>query len=475
MGDRRDRSETMGKGQIWPLLLRFSGPSIVSALVSSSYNLVDAVFVGRLGSEALAALAISFPLMIIYTAVGTGVAIGSASLISRNLGAGNREQVNRTAGNGISLFFVIGATATLIFYFNLEPLLRLFGATEKVLELAMAYMKVETGFITLNFFLIVLVELVRAEGNPVLSSTASIISGVINCIMDPILMFGIGFFPTMGIAGAAVATSVGRAISIIILVVYLASSRSSYHLRLQYFVPNLKIVKEILRVGVSSMVRMSGGSIVQMLADRVASSFGVIPLAVLGVLVRVNSFAFQPCFGMGQGMLPLVGYNYGARQNQRVAEIVTKTTIAAFSWGVLCWIIVLLLPTPILSIFGSDPDYLAQGTWAFRIFAFGFFTVGTQMVLASFFQGIGKGMPALIVSSSRQVIFLIPSILLLPWLFGLTGLWLAFPIADALALVLSLAWIVAEFRRMGVGFSLRSKPQPKLAPEVDPIDTQNSK
>jgi putative MATE family efflux protein len=465
----------MGKGRIWPLLLRFSGPSIVSALVSSSYNLVDAVFVGRLGPEALGALAIAFPLMIIYTAVGMGIAIGSASLISRNLGAGNREQVNRTVGNGISLFFIIGAIATLIFYFNLEPLLRLFGATDKVLELAMAYMKVETGFIVLNLFLIVLVELVRAEGNPVLSSAASITSGVVNCIMDPILIFGIGFFPTMGIAGAAVATSVGRAISIIILIVYLASNRSSYHLRPQYFVPNLKIIREILRVGASSMVRMSGGSIVQVLADREASSFGVIPLAVLGVLIRVSSFAFQPCFGMGQGMLPLVGYNYGAKQNQRVGEIVTKATIAAFIWGVLCWIIALLLPTPILSIFGSDPNYLAQGTWAFRIFAFGFFTVGAQMVLSSFFQGLGKGMPALIVSSSRQVIFLIPGVILFPWLFGLTGLWLAFPIADALALILSLAWIVAEFRRMGVIFSLRSKPQPKLAPEVDPLDTQDGK
>ena len=441
-----DKSEFMGKGRIWPLLLRFSGPSIVSATVMATYNLVDAIFAGSLGLEALGALAIAFPLMIIYTSIGSCVGFGSSSLISRNLGARKRREVNVAVGNTISLFLIISVIATFIFYLNLEPLLQLFGATGEVLELAMSYMNIETGFIVLNFFLLVLVEMVRAGGDPALASGAAILSSVVNCIMDPILAFGLGPFPRMGIAGLALATSVGRGISIVILLAYLTSQRSPYSLRPRYLLLKLKTVKEILGIGLSSTVRMSGASVAQILSTRVASSFGVIPLALLAVLFRINSFAFHPTFGLGQGIIPLVGYNYGAKLNQRVREIAAKATTAALVYGTLFCFFVMIFTTPILSLFGSGADYLAQGDWALHIFAFGFPTIGVQMVLSCFFQGLGKWIPSLIVSSSHQVIFLIPCILILPQLFGLTGLWLAFPIASGLAVVLSASWAIAEFR-----------------------------
>jgi Na+-driven multidrug efflux pump len=178
----------------------------------------------------------------------------------------------------------------------------------------------------------------------------------------------------------------------------------------------------------------------------VASSFGVIPLALLAVLFRINSFAYQPCFGLGQGIIPLVGYNYGAGLSQRVREIVVKATTAVLVYGFSCWLIAMAFTVPILSLFGSGADYLSQGTTAFRIFAFDFLIVGTHTILSCFFQGIGKWMPALMVSSSRQVIFLIPCVLIFPQLFGLTGLWLAFPVADVLAVVLSISWTIVELR-----------------------------
>jgi putative MATE family efflux protein len=442
----KNRAESMGKGRIWSLLLRFSGPSIIAATVTATYNLVDAIFAGSLGLEALAALAVAFPLMIIYTSIGSCVGIGSSSLISRSLGARKRRAANMTAGNTISLFLLLSATATLVFYLSLEPLLGLFGASGDVLELAMSYMSIETIFIVLNFLLLVLVEMVRAGGEPALASGAAILSTIINCIMDPILAFGIGPFPRMGIAGLALATTVGRAVPTIILLVYLASGRSPYSLRPSFFSPKLMIIKEILSIGLSSTVRMSGGSIAQMISIMVASSFGVVPLALLAVLFRINSFVFHPCFGLGQGVLPLVGYNYGARLNHRVKEIVMKAATAASAYGMLCWVIAMVFTVPILSIFGNGADYLSQGTWALHIFAFGFPTVGVQMVLSCFFQGLGKWLPAMIVSSSHQIIFLIPCVLIFPQLFGLTGLWLAFPVASALAVVLSASWTIAEFR-----------------------------
>lgn len=458
----------MGKGSIWRLLIRFSGPSIVSMLVASSYNLVDAIFVGRLGAEALAAMAVSFPLMIFFVAIGMGIGIGSAALISQRLGAGKRDEASRIAANGIIWFLIIAATITVLALFNLEGLLRLFGATGTVLELAKRYMFVETAFLIFNFFSIVLAELVRAEGNPVLASASQITSGLVNCVMDPILIWGWGFFPEVGIAGAAWATTVGRIISVLILLSYLLSKRSSYNLRLSYFAPKLQILRDIYRIGFATVIRMSAGSFIQILSARIASSFGVLPLAALGVLFRVNSFAFMPCMGISQGMLPLVGYNYGAKKPERVAEVVTKGALAAFIWGTFVWLIVMIFARPVMSVFNSEPDFLEIAIIAIRIFSLGYFTVGVQMVLGAFFQGTGKGLASLLITSSRQVIFLIPGILIGSSLFGLTGLWAAFPIADFLAVALSLTWTYLEFRKTGMRFTLHPNLHPQLAQATDP-------
>jgi putative MATE family efflux protein len=469
-----DRSESMGKGRIWPLLVRFSGPSVISMMIASSYNLVDAIVVGHLGTDALAALAIAFPLMIIYAAIVNGIGIGTSSLVSRSLGAGKRKEADNAACIGIVLFLILAALIPLVVLPNLERLLILFGASGNVLNLARTYMRIETSFTILNFFSVVTAEVIRAEGNPVLASASSIVSGVTDSVMSPTLTYGWGPFPKMGIAGAAVGTSVGRGLASLILITYLVTGKSSFHFRPSYFIPKLKTIVEILRIGSSSMVRMAGGSFVQILADRVASSFGVIPLAVLGCVFKVQSFASMPCMGIAQGMLPLVGYNHGAKQNQRVGEVVTKATLLSFSWVTFIFVIAMLFASPILSIFNTDPAFLGLGATVLRIFAFSFLTVGPQMVMSAFFQGLGRGLPALIVSASRQVIFLIPCVLILPWLFGLTGLWLAYPIADGLALILTLSWTIAEFRRLGLNFRLILRQSFTTVANADPPDINNS-
>jgi len=191
------------------------------------------------------------------------------------------------------------------------------------------------------------------------------------------------------------------------------------------------------------------------LINRVAASFGVIPLAVMGVIFRASSFAFMPCLGLGQGALPLIGYNFGAQKKDRVTEVIVKAGFAALVWGVLCWIFVMLFSTQVMSIFSTDPQFLLEGSKALRIVSIFVFTIGIQMILGFFFQGIGRGMPALVLSSARQVIFLLPGLLILPQMFGLTGLWVAFPIADALSIMLTLFWTSREFRRLGLHFRLK--------------------
>jgi len=424
-------------------------------MVASSYNIVDSIFVGRLGPEALAALAVSFPVMMIFMAIAMGTGLGAASLISRRLGAGDREGANRVAGVTLTLTILVGALMTIIVLPNLETLLRLFGASGTVLPLAKNYMSILTTFAVVNSFALIIGNIVRAEGNPILPSVVMIVAALSNIALDPVLIFGVGPIPAMGVAGAATATVSARAIGAVILVIYFVSGKTSYRFRPSYFLPNLRILIEIYRVGLASIARSAAGSVVMVVVNRTAASFGVVPLAVMGVLFRASSFAFMPCAGLGQGVLPLVGYNFGAKQKERVGEVVIKAGLASFIWGVLCWIFVMLFSTQIIAIFNTDPQFLVEGTRALRIFALIFFSIGIQMVLSFFFQGIGKGLPSLVLASARQVIFLLPALLIFPRMFGLAGLWAAFPASDVLSVILTLIWTSIEFRRQGIRFRLR--------------------
>ncbi len=454
--DAHKKSERMGKDSIWRLLFRFSGPAIIAQVVGASYNMVDTVFIGRLGTAPLAAMTVANPLMTIFRSIAYGIGIGGSSLIARRLGAGDKEGANRAAGGCITLFAVVSAIVTMLCLLNLKFLLRLFGADDTVLPPAISYMTVEAAFMPLDFLLLVLVELIRVEGNPTLASAGMITAGVMNCIWDPLLGYGIGPFPKLGMAGFAYATSVGRGIAVSILVFYLLSGRSAYRFKLNYFRPNLKLASDIYRVGASMTVRMAASSISQIIAARTAASFGDIPLAVVGVCMKASTFGHTPNMGIGQGMLPLVGYNFGANKKERVREVVWKATLASLISGFIFWIIAILFPAQVMSLFSTDPNFLAAAGPAFRIYTVVIFTAGVQTVLSFFFQGIGKGFASLVVTSSRHLIFLIPSLLILPRLFGLTGLWAAYPAADGLSIILTLIWAVIEFRRQEIPIRLGS-------------------
>ncbi len=450
-------SETMGKESVNKLLIRFSTPSVISMVISASYSLVDSIFVGRLGPAGLAALAVASPLMMIYNAIGQGTGVGASSLVGRLLGAKNYPAANRAACIGITSFFMVGGAVSIVCLLALEPLLRLFGADSTVLPLAKTYMVIETSFIVVDFLHLTLAELVRAEGHPVVASTALITAGITNCIFDPILMFGLGPIPALGIAGAAFATLVGRSLGVTLLFVHLLSGRTSYNFHPSYFIPDFKVFWDIYRVGLASIIRRMAGSLSHIVANRMAAPFGMVPLAVLGVIFRTSSLANQPCMGLGQGMLPLVAYNFGAKQLKRIGEVVLKTVTIAFAWTAFCWVVAMTLARNVMSIFSSDPAFLAEGSRAFRIFSLAFFTVGTQHILGYFFQGIGRGLPALILGSSRQLLFMIPLLLILPPIFGLPGLWAAFPTADALALIVAFVWTRVAFHELGIPFSLRQQ------------------
>ena len=228
------------------------------------------------------------------------------------------------------------------------------------------------------------------------------------------------------------------------------SGRTAYRFQPDYFWPTPVTVARIYRVGVASIVRSGVQFVVMGVVNRTAASFGVTPLAIMGVLVRVGRFVLMPCLGLGQGMLPLIGYNYGAGKKERLSELVLKAGIASVIWTGLCWLIIMLLPGQIMSAFNADADFLSEGVPAIRLYSTLFFAIGIQMVPGFFFQGIGKGLPATVLSAARQVAFILPSILLLPRFLGLTGLWISFPIADVLGLILAVGWMAIEYRKQGI-------------------------
>ncbi|MEM3798039.1 MAG: MATE family efflux transporter, partial [Candidatus Bathyarchaeia archaeon] len=339
---------------------------------------------GRIGTEALAALTVAGPLMMIYRAIGTGIAIGSASLVARRLGAGKKNEVDEAVCNSITLFFIVSGLATIICLASLGFLIRLFGATEAVFPYAYSYMFIETCSMPVDFFLVVVAELVRAQGSPTIASGGLILSNIADLIWSPILVFGVRPFPALGIAGAALGTLIGRAIGLALLTPYLAF-KSIYKFKLAYFRLHYRTVADIYSVGVSSILRMIAISISQMLANIAASSFGTVPLAVLGVLFRINRLNFAFCIGLSQAVVPLVGYNYGAQKLERVREIVVKAVLSGVVWGIMWYVVVTLFPVQTLLLFTTDIKFLGIGASALQIFGISFLTM-SEIIISAFFQ-----------------------------------------------------------------------------------------
>ena len=398
-------------------------------------------------------MSVTYPLMLSFVAIASGTGVGVTSLISRSIGAGNRRDADRASAVAITLCFLLSGMLALLCLPNLDPILRLLGAGEAVLQPARDYISINIKFLVFSYLILILGSIIRADGNPMFSSAVMVSSSLLNVALDPIFIFGFGPVPAMGISGAASATVIAQAAGTLAFFVYIALGRTAYRFRPLHFFPSPRVVAEIYRTGVASIARSGSQFIVMGVVNRTASSFGIIPLALIGILIRTGRFVQMPTIGLGQGMLPLVGYNYGARKMGRVIEVILKTGLASVAWTSLCWVVVILFPAQVISLFSSDPEFLREGSQAIRVYAAVYFALGAQMVPGFFFQGIGKGFPATILSSARHVLFLLPALIVLPPVFGLTGLWVSFPVADALALLLALLWLGAEMRKEG--FPLR--------------------
>ena len=455
----------MGERPVSRLLLVFSLPPLVGMLVSATYNLVDTAFVGRLGHAAIAALTLVWPLQLLMLGLAVGVGVGASSLVARRLGAGQTREASAAGAQALLLAVASGAVVGVVVLARTDPLLRLLGAGPQTLPLARDYLRTIMWFAPLIFFPMVANNLARAEGNPLLGMSIMVSASLINIGLDPILIFGLGPIPAFGVRGAAMATVIARLVAALLYVGYFASRRSSYRLRPGDFLPRPRIWGGIYAVGAPSMTIQLVGTVTSGVANGIAASFGSLVLACFGVVFRLFALAFMPCIGIGQGLLPLVGYNYGAGKLDRVRQVVRRGALAAVTITALSGLLYVALPGMFVALFNDDPEFRAMASAGLRIAALLFAPVGAAIVFTTFFQGIGRGLPAMVLALTRQLLFYLPALLILPRILGLTGFWAAIPISDGLAVAASLVWTTAAFRRLGFPLFGAGRPVQQRGPQ----------
>ncbi len=432
-----NREKMLREEKISKLLFKLSLPAMIGMMVNALYNVVDTIFVGRgVGSLAIGSLTVAFPIQMAIMALAMLLGIGAQANISIAFGAGEREKASRFAGNAYALMAIIGVLLTVIGLVFIVPIAKLFGASETLLPYTQDYMRIIFMGTIVWTLSMVNSNILRAEGNAKMSMILMIVGTGLNIILDPIFIFGF----KMGIKGAAFATVISQYTAFFMAVYYMLTGKSIIKINVETLKLKVDYIKNIVKLGLPSFLRQIIGSVLSIFLNNSIVFFGGdIALSAFGIVNRVMMFLFLPMFGIVQGFQPIVGFNYGAAAIERVKQTVKIGVRTLIVYCSVALLIIVVFHGPILSVFTKDQATIDVGVSAIRIMFIAIPVVGLQIISASFFQAIGKAKPALILSLLRQVILLLPLIIILPRLFnlGLTGIWLAFPIADAVSTLIS--------------------------------------
>lgn len=441
----KEQSELLGTEKISKLLYKLSAPSFVAIAVAALYNLVDSIYIGRfVGTEGLAGITIALPIQMFIIAVAGGIGSGGASIISRLLGSGLKDEANTVLGHVISIVVIFSTLSGITGFIFQEPLLRSFGAGDIILPYAADYLRIILGGIVIFAFTLSVYNIVRAEGNARTAMYVMIASGFINIVLDPVLITGF----ELGIRGAAFATVISQAAAAAYMVCYFAGGLSSLSVSWRNFILQPYWMREIILVGAPSFTWQAAGSLMFLAVNKLLSAYGGdISIAAFGIISRLIMIFFMPVMGIVQGMQPIVGFNYGAGKTERVNEVLNLALRVTTYVSCSVFIIIMLFPGYLLRVFSTDTVMIAAGTEGMRLIFAASFLIGFQMVVGGFYQAMGKARQALLLSMTRQIIFLIPLVLILPILFGLTGIWMAFPLADIFSFLVTAAVYEKDKRR----------------------------
>ncbi len=434
------------------LILKFAIPSIISGLVNALYNIVDQIFIGQgVGVMGNAATNVAFPITTLCTALALLYGVGSCSNFSLNLGAKKKDEAAKFAGNGVFLMLVSGLALAIIINIFLNPLMKAFGASEQVLPLALTYTKITSLGIPFMIFTVGFSTLIRSDGSPTYSMFCTLIGAILNIILDPLFIFKFN----MGISGAAWATVIGQFVSFIFAFSYLFRFKNMKLIK-SYFIPNLNYIAKIATLGMAPCFNQLAMMLVQITMNNTLTYYGAlskygsdIPLACVGVISKVNIIYIALVIGTSQGCQPIMGYNYGAKNYERVKKSFLQSFSVIMVISLLTFLCFQLFPRQIINIFGKgDELYYEFGIKYFRIFMFFTFLNGIQPISSFLFTSIGKAKKGVVISLTRQIIFLLPLIIIFPKFIGIDGVMYAGPIADFAAAALSIFLLVKEIKSL---------------------------
>ncbi len=434
---------------IFTLILKMSWPSIIAMIAMSVYNLIDTFWLARLSSQSLAALTICFPIQLIFAAIGVGTGVGAGSFSARMFGAGRVLQAQQTAGQIFSLSIFFGFIIILCVLFFHDAILILFGASQDILPLCRDYLIIIVFSAPFLFFSMMSNSLLRVEGRPLLSMYVVLISSIVSAILDPLLIFGVGPFPEMGIKGAAFAAVIAQFIACLFSIYFMQLKSSKYQLKWQYLSPDIPIINSIYATGFPSIVINLIVSFLLIIYNHILSQFGSLTLAALGIFFRVNALVTMVLFGIGFGLMPIVGFSDGAKLHIRLRKSVLVALKVATIFATVSSILLFIFADTIVACFTKDPALLAIATPALRINILALVFTAPTIIFINMFMGLGKGNLAMFLLFFRDIILLTPLLIVLSSWKGLLGAWFALPIANFIAFFVVLFWANRELRRFG--------------------------
>lgn len=443
--EQRDSHLALGTENVGRLLMQYAIPSVIAMTAASLYNLTDSIFIGRgVGALAISGLAITFPLMNLAAAFGSLVGVGASALMSLRLGQKDYKTANNILGNVLVLNLILGAFYTILVLLFINPILYFFGASSQTIDYARDYMVIISAGNVVTHMYFGLNALLRASGHPKRSMYATVFSVLINGILTPLFIFGFGW----GIRGAAFATVIAQTAMLLWQINFFSNRSNSIHFQKGIFSLKRKIVSASMSIGMAPFLMHIAGSIIIIIINQsLIRHGGDLAVGAYGIINRVAVLFVMVAFGLNQGMQPIAGYNYGAKQFDRVNRVLKLTILLASCIMTTGFLICEIFPRPVSSLFTRDQDLISIVVPGLRIVMVFFPIIGIQMVASTFFQSIGMAGKAIFISLTRQVLFLLPLLLVLPSFFGVKGVWYSMPAADLLASIIASYLLMVQYRK----------------------------
>ncbi|MGL5378556.1 MATE family efflux transporter [Clostridium sp.] len=436
--------EMLGEESIGKLLLKYSLPAIIGMLVNALYNVVDRIFIGNIpdvGPLAITGVGVTMPIITILLAFGMLIGIGSTSNISIKLGQGKKEEATNVIGNAITLSVIVGITLTIIGVLFGDTILVKFGASESTLYYAKSYINIILIGAVFNLTAFSLNSTIRADGNPKLSATIMVVGCLTNIVLDALFIFGFN----MGIHGAALATVISQILTAVLAIKYYVSGKSNLKFKKSGLKLSKKIVMGIFAIGLAPFTMQIAASLVQVIANNSLKAYGGdLAIGAMATISSASMIFLMPIFGLNQGSQPIIGYNYGAKKYKRAKDAWKLSAIASTVILALAAVITQVFPEVIIGMFNKDPELMAISVRGIRVYLLMIPLLGISITGSNYIQSIGKAKLAMFLSLLRQVILLIPMLLILPPIFGLDGIWAAQPVSDVIYTVIAVIVLVRE-------------------------------